>query len=114
MKIVIVGGVAAGMSCAARLRRLDEHAQIIVFEKDEHVSFANCGLPYHIGGVIKERARLLVQTPDGQHFALGSGFTDAQRASPPAVGTLVTSQYRDRTASGLPKFASFLRQREID
>ena len=64
MKIVIVGGVAAGMSCAARLRRLDEHAQIIVFEKDEHVSFANCGLPYHIGGVIKERARLLVQTPE--------------------------------------------------
>jgi NADPH-dependent 2,4-dienoyl-CoA reductase/sulfur reductase-like enzyme/peroxiredoxin family protein/rhodanese-related sulfurtransferase/TusA-related sulfurtransferase len=64
MKIVIVGGVAAGMSCAARLRRLDEHAQIIVFEKDEYVSFANCGLPYHIGGVIKERARLLVQTPE--------------------------------------------------
>ena len=64
MKIVIVGGVAAGMSCAARLRRLDEHAEIIVFEKDEHVSFANCGLPYHIGGVIKERARLLVQTPE--------------------------------------------------
>ena len=64
MKIIIIGGVAAGMSCAARLRRLDEHAQIIVFEKDEHVSFANCGLPYHIGGVIKERARLLVQTPE--------------------------------------------------
>ena len=64
MKIVIVGGVAAGMSCAARLRRLDEQAQIIVFEKDEHVSFANCGLPYHIGGVIQERARLLVQTPE--------------------------------------------------
>jgi NADPH-dependent 2,4-dienoyl-CoA reductase/sulfur reductase-like enzyme/peroxiredoxin family protein/rhodanese-related sulfurtransferase/TusA-related sulfurtransferase len=64
MKIIIIGGVAAGMSCAARLRRLDEQAQIIVFEKDEHVSFANCGLPYHIGGVIKERARLLVQTPE--------------------------------------------------
>ena len=64
MKIVIVGGVAAGMSCAARLRRLDEHAHIIVFERDEHVSFANCGLPYHIGGVIKDRARLLVQTPE--------------------------------------------------
>ena len=64
MKIVIVGGVAAGMSCAARLRRLDEHAGIVVFEKDEYVSFANCGLPYHIGGVIKDRARLLVQTPE--------------------------------------------------
>lgn len=64
MKVIIIGGVAAGMSCAARLRRLDEQATIIVFEKDEHVSFANCGLPYHIGGVIKERARLLVQTPE--------------------------------------------------
>jgi NADPH-dependent 2,4-dienoyl-CoA reductase/sulfur reductase-like enzyme/rhodanese-related sulfurtransferase len=63
MKVVIIGGVAAGMSCAARLRRLDEQAQIVVFEKDEHVSFANCGLPYHIGGVIRERERLLVQTP---------------------------------------------------
>jgi NADPH-dependent 2,4-dienoyl-CoA reductase/sulfur reductase-like enzyme/rhodanese-related sulfurtransferase len=63
MKVVIVGGVAAGMSCAARLRRLDEQAQIVVFEKDEYVSFANCGLPYHLGGVIRERERLLVQTP---------------------------------------------------
>ena len=59
MKVVIIGGVAAGMSCAARLRRLDEQAEIIVFEKDEHVSFANCGLPYHLGNVIRERERLL-------------------------------------------------------
>lgn len=63
MKVVIIGGVAAGMSCAARLRRLNEQAQIVVFEKGEHVSFANCGLPYHIGGVIVERDDLLVQTP---------------------------------------------------
>ncbi len=63
MKVVIVGGVAAGMSCAARLRRLDEQAQIVVLEKDEYVSFANCGLPYHIGGVIADRDDLLVQTP---------------------------------------------------
>lgn len=64
MKVVIVGGVAAGMSAAARLRRLDEQAEIVVFEKDEFVSFANCGLPYHIGGTIAHRRSLLVQTPE--------------------------------------------------
>ena len=64
MKVVIIGGVAAGMSAAARLRRLDEQAQIVVLEKDEFVSFANCGLPYHIGGVIPNRQSLLVQTPE--------------------------------------------------
>ena len=63
MKLVVIGGVAAGMSTAARARRLDESAEIIVLEKSHHVSFANCGLPYHIGGVIKERDRLLLQTP---------------------------------------------------
>ena len=64
MKTVVVGGVAGGASIAARLRRLDESAEIIVFERDRYVSFANCGLPYYIGGVIKERAKLLVQTPE--------------------------------------------------
>src|SRR5664279_3385549 len=64
MKIVVVGGVAAGMSCAARARRLDEFAEIVVFERANHVSFANCGLPYHIGEVIKDRSRLLLQTPE--------------------------------------------------
>jgi NADPH-dependent 2,4-dienoyl-CoA reductase/sulfur reductase-like enzyme len=64
MKVVVVGGVAAGMSAAARLRRLDESAEIVVFEKDEYVSFANCGLPYHIGGEIAERDDLLVVTPE--------------------------------------------------
>ncbi|MGV8977739.1 MAG: FAD-dependent oxidoreductase [Cellulomonas sp.] len=63
MKIVVVGGVAAGMSAAARARRLDEFAEIVVLERGHHVSFANCGLPYHIGEVIKDRSRLLVQTP---------------------------------------------------
>ncbi|WP_080793664.1 FAD-dependent oxidoreductase [Corynebacterium pacaense] len=63
MKLVIVGGVAGGMSCAARARRLDEGAEIIVLERGEHVSFANCGLPYYVGGEIDERERLLVQTP---------------------------------------------------
>ncbi|NEQ43166.1 MAG: FAD-dependent oxidoreductase [Leptolyngbya sp. SIOISBB] len=64
MKIVIVGGVAGGASTAARARRLDELAEIIVLEKDQYVSYANCGLPYHIGNVIKERQKLLVQTPE--------------------------------------------------
>ena len=63
-KYVIVGGVAAGMSAAARLRRLDETAEIVVFEKGGYVSYANCGLPYYIGDVIAERNNLLLQTPE--------------------------------------------------
>lgn len=64
-KILIVGGVAGGASAAARLRRLDETAEIILFERDEYISFANCGLPYYIGDSIRERSKLLVQTPEG-------------------------------------------------
>ncbi|EKO3495229.1 FAD-dependent oxidoreductase [Vibrio fluvialis] len=63
-KILIIGGVAGGASAAARARRLSEDAQIIMFERGPFVSFANCGLPYHIGGDIKERANLLLQTPE--------------------------------------------------
>ncbi len=63
-KVLIVGGVAGGASTAARLRRLDETAEIIMFERDEYISFANCGLPYYIGEVIKDRDNLLVQTPE--------------------------------------------------
>lgn len=63
-KILIVGGVAGGASAAARLRRLDETAQIIMFERGDHISFANCGLPYHIGGAIENREDLLLQTPE--------------------------------------------------
>lgn len=63
-RIVIVGGVAGGASAATRARRCDEHAEIILLEKDEHVSFANCGLPYHIGGEIAERGKLLVATKE--------------------------------------------------
>lgn len=63
MKVVIIGGVAAGMSAAARLRRLDEQAQITVYEMSEHVSYANCGLPYFVSDVISRRDNLLLQTP---------------------------------------------------
>ena len=64
MKLVIVGGVAGGASAAARSRRLSEDAEIIMFERGTDVSFANCGLPYYIGGEIAERKKLLVTTPD--------------------------------------------------
>lgn len=65
MKILIVGGVAGGASAAARLRRLNEEAEIILFERGAYISYANCGLPYYLGGVISERERLFVQTPEG-------------------------------------------------
>ena len=64
MKVVIVGGVAGGATAAARIRRLDEQAQIVVFEKSHYVSYANCGLPYYIGGVIDDPAELTLQTPE--------------------------------------------------
>ncbi|AFM43105.1 NAD(FAD)-dependent dehydrogenase [Desulfosporosinus acidiphilus SJ4] len=64
-KVVIVGGVAGGASAAARLRRLDENMEIIIFERGEHISYANCGLPYYVSGVIAQRDALLVQTPEG-------------------------------------------------
>ena len=69
---VIIGGVAGGMSAATRLRRLDESARITVVERGEHVSFANCGLPYHVGGVIDDRDALILQTPESlaARFAL--------------------------------------------
>ena len=63
MRVIIVGGNAGGASAAARLRRLDEKAEIVVYEKGEYISYANCGLPYHIGAVIADRSQLLVQTP---------------------------------------------------
>src|SRR5215468_11196862 len=67
MKLLIVGGVAGGASAAARARRLSEHADIILFERGPDVSFANCGLPYYVGGEITERDKLLVVTPERLH-----------------------------------------------
>ena len=64
MKTVIVGGVAGGASVAARLRRMDEHAEVVLLERGPYISFANCGLPYYIGGIIAQRNALLVQTPE--------------------------------------------------
>ena len=62
MKVIIVGGVAGGASCAARLRRLDEKAEILMVERGPYVSYANCGLPYHVGGSIEKESSLLVAT----------------------------------------------------
>ena len=64
MKVVIIGGVAGGATAAARIRRLDENAQIIVFERSGYISYANCGLPYYIGGVIQDKNDLTLQTPE--------------------------------------------------
>ncbi|MDD4316078.1 MAG: FAD-dependent oxidoreductase [Clostridia bacterium] len=63
-KVIIIGGVAGGASAAARLRRLDETAEIIMFERGEYISFANCGLPYYVGGAIKDKQNLTLQTPE--------------------------------------------------
>jgi NADPH-dependent 2,4-dienoyl-CoA reductase/sulfur reductase-like enzyme len=72
MKVVVIGGVAGGASCAARLRRLDEKAEILMVERGPYVSYANCGLPYHVGGVIEKEASLLVATAQlfRQQFAI--------------------------------------------
>src|SRR5512145_1393330 len=72
MKVIIVGGVAGGASCAARLRRLDEQAEILMVERGPYVSYANCGLPYHVGGVIEKESSLLVATEQTfrSHFAI--------------------------------------------
>lgn len=73
MKVIIVGGVAGGASCAARLRRLDENAEILMVERGPYVSYANCGLPYHVGGVIEEESKLLVTRKEAltDHFNIG-------------------------------------------
>lgn len=87
MRVVIIGGVAGGMSAATRLRRLDSDAQIVVIERSGHVSYANCGLPYYVGGVIEEESELLLQSPEGLHarFRLDvrvhSEVTDIDRAA---------------------------------
>ena len=82
MKVVIIGGVAGGASAAARLRRLDEEAQIVMFERGEYISFANCGLPYYVSGVIPKRSSLLVQTPK----AMKSRFNIDVRTMSEVVG----------------------------
>ena len=64
MKVLIVGGVAGGASAAARIRRLDENAEIVIFERSGYISYANCGLPYYIGGEIEKESSLTLNTPE--------------------------------------------------
>lgn len=82
MKYLIVGGVAGGATAAARIRRNTEKAEIILFEKGEHISYANCGLPYYIGGVIEDRDKLFVQTPE----AFGRRFNIDVRVNSEVIG----------------------------
>lgn len=96
-KYVIIGGVAGGATAAARIRRNTEQAEIILFEKGEHISYANCGLPYYIGGVIEERERLFVQTPE----AFGKRFNIDVRVNSEVVGIYPDKKsVRVRTSGG--------------
>lgn len=90
MKYVIIGGVAGGATAAARLRRVDETADILLLEKGPHISYANCGLPYYIGGVIAEREKLLVQTPEsfGKRFRIEVRVQNEVLAIHPQTKTL--------------------------
>ena len=101
MKHVIVGGVAGGATAAARLRRLDETAEIILIERGEHISYANCGLPYYLGGVIAERDRLLVQTPEafGRRYGVDVRVRHEVVGIDPAAHTLSVRTADGRTYS---------------
>src|SRR5664280_734591 len=81
VRIIIVGGVAGGMSAAARARRLDEHAQIVVLEQGNYVSFANCGLPYHLSGEIAARDELLLHTPESLAASLNLDVRTGHRVT---------------------------------
>ena len=82
MKHIIIGGVAGGATAAARIRRADEEAEIVLLEKGKYISYANCGLPYYIGGAIAEREKLFLQTP----ASFGGRFNIDVRIENEAVG----------------------------
>jgi NADPH-dependent 2,4-dienoyl-CoA reductase/sulfur reductase-like enzyme/rhodanese-related sulfurtransferase len=96
MRVVIVGGVAGGMSAATRMRRLDADAEIIVLEKSGHVSYANCGLPYYVGGVIEEEDALLLQTPASLHarFKLDVRIATEVTTIDPQAKTVVVKDWQ--------------------
>lgn len=96
-KFIIIGGVAGGATAAARIRRNIEQAEIILFEKGEHISYANCGLPYYLGGVIEERERLFVQTPE----SFGKRFNIDVRVNSEVIGIdTIEKQVYIRTSDG--------------
>ena len=92
MKVVIIGGVAGGATAAARLRRLDESAEIVIFERSGYISYANCGLPYYIGGEIKRRSALTLQTPE----SFGRRFNIDVRVNSEVVGIDRAAKRGDR------------------
>ncbi|MCM3672158.1 CoA-disulfide reductase [Mesobacillus maritimus] len=103
-KVIIVGGVAGGATAAARLRRISEDAEVIMVERGEHISFANCGLPYYIGETIKDRSKLLVQTVEGmsERFKLGiRNLSEVMSINPVAktvsIKNLQTGEVYDET-----------------
>ncbi|TQO20317.1 NADPH-dependent 2,4-dienoyl-CoA reductase/sulfur reductase-like enzyme [Rhodoglobus vestalii] len=100
-RILVIGGVAAGMSFATRMRRRDEHAEIIIFERSGHVSFANCGLAYYLGGVITERDDLLLQTPAslGSRFGLDVRVNHNVTAIHPDEHTITVHNHLDNTTT---------------
>ena len=97
MKVVIVGGVAGGATAAARLRRLDERAEIVVLERTGFVSYANCGLPYYIGGVIKDKQALTLQTPESfrRRFNIDVRVKNEVTAIHPAEKTVTVRRMED-------------------
>jgi NADPH-dependent 2,4-dienoyl-CoA reductase/sulfur reductase-like enzyme/peroxiredoxin family protein/TusA-related sulfurtransferase/rhodanese-related sulfurtransferase len=98
-RIIVVGGVAGGMSCAARLKRLDASLDVTVFEKGPDVSFANCGMPYYIGGIINDRGSMAVQTPGSLRSRYGLDiFTRHEVMSVDAAGRTVTVRNLDTGA----------------
>ena len=104
MRVVIVGGVAGGMSAATRLRRLDESAQITVVERSGHVSYANCGLPYFVGGVIEDEEDLLLQTPEAlfERFRLDVRVDTEVTAIDAAAHAVTVRSMLDSTTSTIP------------
>lgn len=104
MKYLIVGGVAGGATAAARIRRLTEDAEIVIFDKGEYISYANCGLPYYIGGVIEERDSLFVQTPEsfGRRFNI-----DVRTKNEVTAIDAAAKQVRVRTADGKEYIESY-------
>ncbi len=108
-RIVVVGGVAGGMSCAARLKRLDASLEVTVFEKGPDVSFANCGMPYYIGGVITDRAGMAVQTPDTLRARYGLDiFTRHEVTSIDPANRTVSVKNLDTGASSITEYDSLV------
>ncbi|MGL4339978.1 MAG: FAD-dependent oxidoreductase [Rhodoglobus sp.] len=105
MKVIVIGGVAGGMAAATRLRRLDESAEIVVIERGPHVSFATCGLPYYVGGVIEERSSLLLQSPAvlAARFALDIRVS-TEVVSINRVAKIVTFRERMTGRTGMERY----------